>query len=137
MDEKKKFNPYPEGIIHPIPKEQYPKLNSEHKQMLELFNRKKQLEEELKEVNESIDRKEKLILKQIDSGKTFNWCWKWIFTRTNISWKDVCIKFIGKKKVEEISARTEATKYPHVGIEGFHPRPFQKPRRFNLRRPIK
>ena len=134
---EKKFNPYPDGVIQPIPKEDYPKLNPEHRTLLELFNRKKQLEDELKEVNESIDRKEKLILKQMDSGKTFDWCWKWVFSRTNISWKDMCIKFVGKKKVDEISARTKAIEYPHIGIEGFHPRPIQKIKRLNLRRPIK
>jgi hypothetical protein len=137
VNAKEKFNPYPEGIVKPIESHQIPKLDKEHQQMLQLFRQKKKLETQLKEVNEEIDKREAVLLKQINSGKKFDWCWQWMFERTNISWKDVAIKFIGKKKVNEIMARTESTKYPHIGIEGYHPRPFKKPKKLNLRKPIK
>ena len=127
-----KFNPYPEGTVKHISKAEYQKLNPEHRQFLELFEQRKQLEQQLKEVNEVIDRREKEYLELIDQGKTFSWCWKWIFKRTNISWKEICEQYLGKKKVQEIAAKIPATKYPHIGIEGYHPKPNKM--RLNLKR---
>ena len=129
-----KFNPYPEGTIKPIPEKEYPNLNPEHRQYLELLNQKKQLETKLREVNDAIDRREEVLLKIIDSGKRIPWCWKWILKKTNISWKGELEKVIGKKKVQEISAKTPATKYPHIGVEGFHPKPKMETKRLPLKR---
>ena len=118
-----KFNPYPAGTIRHIPKEEYPNLNPEHQQFLELLNTKKELEDKLKEINQLIDEREKILLTKIDEGREFNWCWKWIFKKTNISWKNEMEKLVGKKAVDEIVAKTPANEYPHIGIDGFHPLP--------------
>jgi hypothetical protein len=137
MDDKKEFNPYPEGIIKPIPKEKYRELNPEHRELLILFNEKNELEENLKEVKELIAKRESDLLKRIDKGEDIPWCWKWIFLKTNIAWKAILEKTIGKKEVQKISASTPQTEYPHIGIEGFHARPkeeIKSTRKLNLRK---
>lgn len=134
---KEEFNIYPAGVVKPIERSAIHKLNPEHRKLLSLFKHKKELETQLKETNAEIDKLEADLLKRINSGESFDWCWQWSFERTNISWKSVCEEFIGAKKVKEIMARTEPTIYYHIGVEGYHPRPFEKPKRLNLRKPIK
>jgi hypothetical protein len=95
-------------------------MDKEHKQLLLLLNKEKDLNEQLKQVKEEIKQYEEIFLKEMEKGKTFSWCWKYIISRTNISWKDKFIEVTSKKKAEEIMAKTEATIYPHLGVLDFH-----------------
>jgi hypothetical protein len=124
------------GVVKPIDPND-PKTDKDHREFLELKLKKRSIENELESVKKEIEEKENHLLKEMDKGKKFDWCWKTIIKRTNVKWKDMFIKYVGKKEADKISAETPETKYPHVYVSGFDPEPEQsKPKRKVLRRKL-
>lgn len=112
-------------------------MDNEHKLFLNLLNQEKELKEQLKQTQQQIKEKEAYYLKQIKMGKAYPWCWKYNIYKTNISWKEKFIEYLGKKKADEISSTTPQTVYPHIGVLGFHQKEGYKKKitKFTLKKP--
>ena len=112
-------------------------MDKEHSEFLALFFKKEELKEQLKEIETKIKEKEEYYLEQVNNGKQFDWCWKYQFKRTTVSWKDKFIEYNGKKEADLILAKTEETVYDHIAVDGFHNKAKQKPVEVKRKLPIK
>jgi hypothetical protein len=87
---------------------------------------KRQKRDELKAQYETacneVKELETVLIQLIKWKVSIKWAWIYITTRTNIKWKEVLTKHIGKKKVDKISADTPATEYEHLGIDNYDKR---------------
>ena len=93
--------------------------DKDYLELLELKTKKESLKNSLQEVEKKLDKKEKELLDRLHSGETIDWCWEYHIYRTNISWKDLFVKYVNKKEADLISAKVPTTVYPHIGIFGF------------------
>lgn len=122
-----------EGVVNPVDIND-PNINPKHKEFLLLKLKKKQLETEIEKCKKEIEKLEKHYLRDMAMGKSFNWCWESVITRTNISWKDLFIEYVGKKEADKVASTIPVNKYPHIHIRGYDPEIIIKPTRFRLSR---
>ena len=101
-----------------------------HKKLLDLKIKRKELKDELEKVEKELSSFENRIVKLINSGVHFKWCWKVYSHRTVVAWKDICTKYMGKAEVNKILDETEQTEYIHIGVQGFD---MPLPKRFDLK----
>jgi hypothetical protein len=94
-----------------------------HLTIYELFEEKEALKSALEKVDYEIEALLKEVEVLLKSNNPPNWAWKWIFKKSNISWKSEFIKRLGQAEANKIVAEAEPNEYPKIGILYIDPTP--------------
>lgn len=95
-------------------------MKSEYGLTKDLFLEREKLKTQLKAVEKEIEKKEKELLKRLEKGEKISWCWKYVFERTYVPWKDFFIGLVGKEQAEKMAEKTLPRKYEKIHIKGIH-----------------
>jgi hypothetical protein len=118
-----------EGPVDPINALKYKLMNSKHREIYNLFRLKKQLTEQLEQIENELDKVSPPILKELKENPNspmHQWAWWEILDRRHPKWAEEFEKIIGKEKADEIRNKYKSNKNYYLRVKFIHSRPDPK-----------
>jgi hypothetical protein len=94
-----------------------------HLTLYELYQEKWALQEALTKVEFDIEVQLKEVDELLKSNNPPNWAWRWIYKKSNISWKSEFVKRLGQAEANKILSVAKQNEYPKIGIQYVDPNP--------------
>jgi hypothetical protein len=119
----KKYNKEKKEAIEKPNNKQKLQMDELHLTIYELYQEKEALQEALEKVNLDIEIHLKEVDELLKSKNPPNWAWRWIFKKSNISWKSEFVKRLGQAEANKIVSEAKQNEYPKIGIQYIDPNP--------------
>jgi len=119
----KKYNKEKKGAIEKPTAKQKLQMDELHLTLYELYQEKWALQEALTKVEFDIEVQLKEVDELLKSNNPPNWAWRWIYKKSNISWKSEFVKRLGQAEANKILSVAKQNEYPKIGIQYVDPNP--------------
>jgi len=119
----KTYNKEKKAAIEKPNSKQKLQMDELHLTLYELFQEKEALKESLEKVDFEIETLLKEVDELLKSKDPPHWAWRWVFKKSNISWKSEFIKRLGQAEANKIVSEAKPKEYPKIGILYIDPTP--------------
>lgn len=115
-----------EGPIDPISKLQYRMMSPKHREIYNLHKIRKQLADQLAEVDRQIVELSEPILIELTENPDsplHRWAWWEVYSRRHPKWAKEFEAALGKAKADEVRAKYKGKDNYYLRVQFVHPRP--------------